>query len=64
MTELYPEIEPYARGMLDLGDGNLVYWVRKIDCTKVSGMSSLKRSDIELTKVRHGRFQVSGTDRR
>ncbi|HEY0696351.1 MAG TPA: alpha/beta fold hydrolase, partial [Micromonospora sp.] len=26
MTELYPPIEPYARGMLDVGDGNLVYW--------------------------------------
>ena len=24
--ELYPEIEPYERGMLDVGDGNLVYW--------------------------------------
>ncbi|KPI08566.1 proline iminopeptidase [Actinobacteria bacterium OK074] len=22
----YPEIEPYDRGMLDVGDGNLVYW--------------------------------------
>ncbi|MFD9811751.1 prolyl aminopeptidase [Streptomyces sp. NPDC059080] len=26
MTELYPPIEPYDRGMLDVGDGNLVYW--------------------------------------
>lgn len=25
-TELYPEIEPYAQGHLDVGDGNLVYW--------------------------------------
>ncbi|MEU7303047.1 prolyl aminopeptidase [Streptomyces sp. NPDC007189] len=23
---LYPEIEPYAHGMLDVGDGNHVYW--------------------------------------
>ena len=23
---LYPEIEPYRHGMLDVGDGNLVYW--------------------------------------
>ena len=23
---LYPEIEPYERGMLEAGDGNLVYW--------------------------------------
>jgi len=23
---LYPPIEPYARGMLDAGDGNHVYW--------------------------------------
>lgn len=26
MTILYPEIEPYDHGMLDVGDGNLVYW--------------------------------------
>ncbi|HZD71758.1 MAG TPA: prolyl aminopeptidase, partial [Actinomycetes bacterium] len=26
MAELYPPIEPYDRGMLDVGDGNLVYW--------------------------------------
>jgi proline iminopeptidase len=26
MAELYPEIEPYDQGMLDAGDGNLVYW--------------------------------------
>ena len=26
MPELYPEIEPYDRGMLDVGDGNLIYW--------------------------------------
>jgi proline iminopeptidase len=23
---MYPEIEPYEHGMLDVGDGNLVYW--------------------------------------
>ena len=23
---LYPPIEPYASGMLDVGDGHLVYW--------------------------------------
>ncbi|MFE2756995.1 prolyl aminopeptidase [Actinosynnema sp. NPDC059335] len=23
---MYPEIEPFAQGMLDVGDGNLVYW--------------------------------------
>lgn len=23
---LYPEIEPYDHGMLDVGDGNHVYW--------------------------------------
>ena len=22
----YPEIEPYDHGMLDVGDGNLIYW--------------------------------------
>lgn len=26
MTELYPAVEPYAHGMLDVGDGNRVYW--------------------------------------
>lgn len=26
MTGLKPEIEPYAHGMLDVGDGNLMYW--------------------------------------
>ncbi|MER7047248.1 prolyl aminopeptidase [Streptomyces jumonjinensis] len=25
-SDLYPPIEPYARGMLDVGDGNHVYW--------------------------------------
>ena len=26
MTKLYPEIEPHDHGMLEVGDGNLVYW--------------------------------------
>jgi proline iminopeptidase len=26
MNALYPEIEPYDQGMLDVGDGNSVYW--------------------------------------
>ena len=26
MTILYPEIEPYDHGMLDVGDGNCLYW--------------------------------------
>jgi proline iminopeptidase len=26
MEGLYPEIEPYEHGMLEVGDGNLVYW--------------------------------------
>jgi proline iminopeptidase len=26
MRDRYPEIEPYDRGMLDVGDGNRVYW--------------------------------------
>ncbi len=26
MSEWYPPIEPYDRGLLDVGDGNLVYW--------------------------------------
>jgi proline iminopeptidase len=26
MTTLYPAIEPYAHGLLDVGNGNLIYW--------------------------------------
>ena len=26
MTQLYPAIEPYEHGMLEVGDGNRVYW--------------------------------------
>ena len=26
MTNLYPKIEPYQQGMLEVGDGNRVYW--------------------------------------
>jgi len=26
MVELYPPTEPYDQGLLDVGDGNLVYW--------------------------------------
>jgi len=26
MTDLYPEIEPFQQGMLEVGDGNRVYW--------------------------------------
>src|ERR1700684_1606675 len=26
MVELYPPIEPYDQGLLDVGDGNFVYW--------------------------------------
>ncbi|MGH2632676.1 MAG: prolyl aminopeptidase, partial [Tepidiformaceae bacterium] len=26
MTDLYPDIGPYDHGMLDVGDGNLLYW--------------------------------------
>ncbi|MEV6791962.1 prolyl aminopeptidase [Streptomyces sp. NPDC051320] len=26
MTELHPPIEPYEQGLLDTGDGNLLYW--------------------------------------
>ncbi|MEN3975583.1 prolyl aminopeptidase [Emcibacter sp. SYSU 3D8] len=26
MTALYPDIEPHARGMLDVGDGQSIYW--------------------------------------
>ena len=26
MTDLYPGIEPYEHGLLEVGDGTLVYW--------------------------------------
>lgn len=26
LTRLYPDTEPYDQGMLDVGDGNLIYW--------------------------------------
>ena len=26
MADLYPEIEPYQRGLLDVVDDNLIYW--------------------------------------
>lgn len=26
MPDLYPEIEPYAHGMLEVAGGDLVYW--------------------------------------
>lgn len=26
MADVYPEIEPYEHGLLDVGEGNLVYW--------------------------------------
>jgi len=26
MSARYPQIEPYDQGMLDVGDGQLVYW--------------------------------------
>src|SRR6202012_3017947 len=26
MVELYPPVDPYDQGLLDVGDGNLVYW--------------------------------------
>jgi hypothetical protein len=26
MVGLYPDIEPYDDGLLEVGDGNLVYW--------------------------------------
>jgi proline iminopeptidase len=26
MTPLYPEIEPFDHGMLDVGEGNTIYW--------------------------------------
>ncbi len=26
MTELYPPVEPYEHGLLEVGDGNSVYW--------------------------------------
>jgi proline iminopeptidase len=36
--DLYPEIEPYAHGMLDVGEGNRVYWET---CGNPSGKPAL-----------------------
>jgi proline iminopeptidase len=36
MVELYPQVEPYAHGMLDVGDGNAGYW----ECCGVPGVLS------------------------
>jgi proline iminopeptidase len=38
VSELYTEVEPYDRGMLDVGDGNLVYWET---CGNPSGKPAL-----------------------
>jgi len=38
VTELYPEIEPYDQGLLDVGSGNLVYWEM---CGNPSGKPAL-----------------------
>ena len=38
MTGLYPKIEPYGHGMLDVGDGYQVYWET---CGNLSGKPAL-----------------------
>ena len=38
MAGLYPEVEPYARGMLEVGDGNRIYWET---CGNPSGKPAL-----------------------
>lgn len=38
MAELYPEIEPYDQDLLDVGDGNLVYWET---CGNPSGKAAI-----------------------
>ena len=38
MTDLYPEIEPHEHGLLEAGDGNLVYWET---CGNPSGKPAL-----------------------
>ena len=38
MTTLFPELEPYDHGLLDVGDGNLVYWET---CGNPSGKPAL-----------------------
>ena len=38
MTDLYPEIEPYEHGLLDVGDRNLVHWET---CGNPSGKPAL-----------------------
>lgn len=38
LSDLYPEAEPYDHGLLDVGDGNLVYWE---SCGNPSGKPAL-----------------------
>lgn len=42
MAGRYPEIEPYASGMLAVGEGNLVYWET---CGNPDGATPTRRSD-------------------
>jgi proline iminopeptidase len=42
VTELFPLIEPYDQGLLDVGDGNLVYWET---CGNPDGKPAVTRSD-------------------
>jgi len=44
MTELYPPIEPYDQGLLDVGDGNLYGMVTTDDVTP--SWSGATRCDI------------------
>jgi len=38
VTELYPETQPYDQGLLDVGEGNLIYWET---CGNASGKPAL-----------------------
>ena len=54
MPELYPPIEPYDHGMLDVGDGNLVYWEEGAllrDAGRLAGVPGV---------LIHGRLDLGG----
>jgi hypothetical protein len=36
VVDLYPHIEPYDEGMLDVGEGNLVYWETCVTSTPIA----------------------------
>ncbi len=44
MAELYPPTDPHDHGMLEVGDGNLVYWETRGDPDGKAALSDLRLS--------------------